>query len=117
VRLWAEGQEPKAIAWEKGFSFAVQGLPAGSYHWSVAVVREAGTQADGSKKWEAVSQVSQVLTFGHFPTTTSYSASLRHPPTALQLGKTGALLGLGLVLGLFLVPAGPGWLRHCRRRR
>lgn len=135
VRVWLQGQPRQAVAWQKEPVLADARLAEGAYQWSVAVVREAGTGQDGSKVWEAVSQESPVWTFTRLatasgevvpvaPTETtsgsmpiSDSTSLRHGPTRQQVAKVGGMLGLGLVVGLFLVPSRPGWLRRRLRRR
>jgi serine/threonine-protein kinase len=75
LRVWREGTPPYGIAWTREPSYRLDRLEAGSYRWSVAVIRETGTRPDGEKEWAPVSGESPAWSFGYWP-------QVAPPPTA-----------------------------------
>jgi len=81
VRVWQEGQARHGIAWTKESWHEAGGLGGGKYYWSVAVIRYTGTKPDGTKKWEAVSEESEVRWVNYSPPAPSQPTKTKPLPT------------------------------------
>lgn len=67
LRVWRAGQPHLGIAWVQDTTYSTRGLPGGEYRWCVAVIREAGLTADGTRGWEPVSEESSIRAFSYSP--------------------------------------------------
>jgi hypothetical protein len=81
VRVWKQGTQWKGVAWTESQHYDAVDLSSGTYSWSIVVLRQTGTNPDGSKAWVAVSEESQVRWFAYSAPPQGPGATTRPPPT------------------------------------
>jgi len=81
VRVWPESGKPQGIAWTESTTFGPwRPEGSGKYYWSILVLRQTGTRADGTKEWEAVSPESEVRWFSYAGAGPGAAATETKPP-------------------------------------